>query len=401
MRARLPNPESQIPAVLMLLLLACGAATPAAAQPLSIDAGPWLHAALRARLEADIRQSDAPEGDRSATQEEWLHVGRRRIGVEGRAIRVLEYQVEYELAARRWRDVYVGYRQFDAFRLRVGLFKVPFGLEENTSTTNLDFVYRARISSRLAPGRDRGLMAHGRVLSNRIEYETGFFRHDGENARPSTAPRVYGGRTVAGRVVLQPFRGSTSVASKLRIGAASAISNVPTGFPGIRARTVFGSSFYDSDVWVSGRRFRTGLEARWRSGPMSIQAEYMRATDERRGQSVEDQDLSPLVAHGWYLAATYAVVRQRRLGTIDLAARIERLAFGSSGSGGEPSSSARADRVRGNADRVMTLGLNWKVNRWIRVQGNLIREQIAEPSLGPSPERAAFWSRALRVQVAM
>ena len=125
---------------------------------------------------------------------------------------------------------------------------------------------------------------------------------------------------------------------------------MPLGFPAVRARTVFGASFYDSDVWVQGRRQRTGLEARWQPGRVSIQSEYIRLTDERRGQSVEDGDLSPLVAHGWYVSGTYALTRKRnRFGRIEVAVRYETLSFGSKGRAGEPSTSARADAVLGNS----------------------------------------------------
>jgi len=167
-------------------------------------------------------------------------------------------------------------------------------------------------------------------------------------------------------------------------------------------RTLFGASFYDSDVWVKGRRQRTGLEARWQPGRASIQSEYIRLTDERRGQSVEDGDLSPLLAHGWYVSGTYSLTRKRnRYGRIQAAARYETLSFGSRGSAGQPSTSSRADAVLGNIDRVTTLGVNWHVNRWVKVQANLIREDIGRPAMGPMPERSSFWSRAFRLQLTL
>jgi phosphate-selective porin OprO/OprP len=329
-----------------------------------------------------------------------LDIARRRVGVEGRLARVFEYQVEYELGVNDWRDAFLDYRQYRAAQIKAGQFKLPFGLEENTSSTNLDFIYRARISSRLAPGRDRGVSVHGRVLGNVVAYEAGVFRHDGDNARPSASTRVFGGPTVAARVVVAPFRDSTSALTSLQVGAAVAGSDVPLGFPAVRARTVFGASFYNSNVWVQGRRQRTGLEARWRPGRLSLQSEYIRLTDERRGQSVEDGDLSPLLAQGWYASGTYALTRKRnRFGVIELAARYETLGFGSKGSAGEPSTSARADAVLGNTDRATTLGVNWHVNRWIKVQANVIREDIKRPTMGPLPDNAAFWSRVFRLQL--
>ena len=387
-----------MPAVLAIFI-ALAFAAPAAAQHPSFTVGDWLRVDFTARFQGDIRRSEAPiRGD----EDGGVDIARRRIGVEGRVARVFDYQVEYELGAREWRDVYVDYRRFKALQVRAGIFKVPFGLEENTSATSLDFIYRSRISTRLAPGRDRGATVHGRLLHNMVAYEAGAFQHDGDNAKPSNSTRVFGARTVAARVLVNPLRHAKSPFADLQVGGALTSSDVPLGFPAIRARTVFGTSFFDSDVWVRGRRQRTGLEARWRPGRVSIQSEYIRLTDERRGQSVEDTDLSPLVAEGWYVSGTYALTRKRnKAGRIELAARYERVSFGSASRVSEPSTSTRADAVLGNVDRVTTLGATWDINRWVKVQANLIREAIGRPSMGPLPGRPAFWSRAVRVQLTL
>jgi phosphate-selective porin OprO and OprP len=381
----------------MLAILIVLAAAPAAAQQPSIKAGNWLRVDFRARFQGDIRKSEAPiRGD----EDGGLDIARRRVGIDGR-VKHVDFQFEYELGAHEWRDVYLDYRQFKVAQVRGGIFKVPFGLDENTSATSLDFIYRSRISSRLAPGRDRGVSLHGRVVKNIVTYEAGVFANDGDNARPSNSPRVYGNTTVAARVVVHPFRGSKTPRGDLQFGGAITSSEVPLGFPAVRARTVFGASFYDSDVWVQGRRQRTGLEARWQPGRLSIQSEYIRLTDERRSQSVEDSDLSPLVAHGWYVSGTYGLTRKRnRFGRVEAAVRYETLSFGSN-SDEERSTSVRADAVLGNSDRVTTLGANWHVNRWVKVQANLIREDIGRPSMGPMPGRAAFWGRAFRLQLTL
>jgi phosphate-selective porin OprO/OprP len=385
--------------VILVILLVLVAAAPASAQHPSIEAGDWLRVDFRARFQGDVRKSEAPLRNDA---DGGLDIARRRVGVEGHVRHIFNYQVEYELGAREWRDVYLDYRQFKRVQVRAGMFKLPFGLDENTSATNLDFIYRSRISSRLAPGRDRGVTVHGRVWKNVMTYEGGVFRNDGDNARPSNSARVFGKRTLAARVLAQPFRHSKSALTDLQVGGAISSTDVPLGFPAIRARTVFGASFYDSDVWVRGHRQRTGVEARWRPGRLSIQSEYTRLTDERRGQSVEDGDLSPLVAQGWYVSGAYALTRKRnRYGRVELAARFETLSFGSKGRAEERSTSTRADAILGNSDRVTTVGANWHVNRWVKVQANLIREDIGRPSMGPMPERASFWSRAFRLQLTL
>ena len=68
---------------------------------------------------------------------------------------------------------------------------------------------------------------------------------------------------------------------------------------------------------MEGRRQRTGLEARWRPGPFSLQAEYIRLTDERRGQAVDDGDLAPLLAEGYYVSGTFAITGERKSDGLD------------------------------------------------------------------------------------
>jgi phosphate-selective porin len=100
------------------------------------------------------------------------------------------------------------------------------------------------------------------------------------------------------------------------------------------------------------------------------------------------------------VSGTYTLTGKRhRLGIVELAARYETLGFGSSGSNGEASTSARADAVLGNTDRATTLGASWSVNQWVKVQANVVREDITRPSMGPMPGRGAFWSRAFRLQL--
>src|SRR4029453_2740800 len=157
-------------------------------------------------------------------------------------------------------------------------------LEENTGTTNLDFVYRTMASTRLAPGRDIGVMVHGRVLHRFLRYEVGGFDHDGRNARSDDPERAVSGPTLAGRVDVLPFRHLKSELSDLMVGVAYTTTDVEEGLSGLQARTVFGSPFLaEPDLWVKGPRRRFGVESRIRPGPTSIKAEFMRLTSARRG----------------------------------------------------------------------------------------------------------------------
>ncbi|HEX7779577.1 MAG TPA: porin [Vicinamibacterales bacterium] len=373
------------------------------------------HIAFRARFGFFNRESDAPLPD---DEDRTLDLARKRIGVEGEIAGLFDFQVERELEEDDpWRDVYVNYRQFDAVQVMGGKFKLPFSLDENTSSTNLDFAYRSLAATHLAPGRDIGAMVHGRVLNRILRYEMGVFEHDGQNARRRNPERVFADQTVAFRIGAQPFRSSDTLLDDLLVGFAMTrgdLNGLIEGLPGLRAQTPLGIEFFDSDVWIKGRRERRGYEARWRPGPASIKAEYIRVTDERRDQSVEDTDLSPFLAKGWYVSGTYALTGEKKadgldvpkrpflrggIGAVELALRFEELSFGSVADDEEPSTSPRANVIPGNTDQVTTFGVNWYLNRWVKVQFNLVRDKLSDPLQGPLPLQPAFWSRVWRIQL--
>lgn len=374
---------------------------------------------LRARGAGEYRTSEAPLDD----DEEAFDITRRRVGVSGEIAGILGFEVERELVSfDPWRDVYAEYRQFPVLRVRGGKFKLPFGLEENTSVDNLDFAYRSMASNQLAPGRDRGVMAYGRLLNRRVNYEAGWFAGDGTNAQPRQGrdDQVQGGTSMVGRIVIQPARNSNTPAEGLEFGAAYMTSEVEEGLSAIRGQTMFGPTFFPSDFWVNGTRTRIGLQGRWSYKQTSIKSEYIRLQDERLGMSVDDTDLPKLRATGWYVSGSFVLTGEdesnaenpRRplfqggFGSIEIAARTEKLLLDSAaggpsdGEGGiiEPSSSPRAAVLAPNGVRAHTVGVNWHPNRWLKVQFNLVREILDDPERGPLPSQAGFWNRVLRVQ---
>jgi phosphate-selective porin len=383
----------------------------------SLRLGQGTRVDFRARWQGNIQNLDVqlPDGEASST----LDIARRRVGIDGEILNIFDYELESELGVKRdpWRDVYLNYKQYGFAQVQFGKFKVPFSLDENTSATNLDFVYRSRIASLLAPGRDLGVMVHGRVLHRGwLRYELGAFNEDGSNVRTYDTDRVHGERTLAGRAVVQPFRSTKSLASDLALGVAFTRSELPEGVSDLRGRTELDAAFYRPGIIVNGQRQRIGFEARWRPGPFSIKSEYIRLTDERLGESVENTDLEPFVSAGWYVSGTWALTGEKKadgldaplrplfrggFGAVELALRVERIRFGTTGDDLLASDAPRSEVILGNADRAITFGVNWYVNRWIKIQTNLVRNTIALPEQGPLPSQPVFWSRIVRFQFSM
>jgi hypothetical protein len=66
-----------------------------------------------------------------------------------------------------------------SFRVLFGQFKVPFGMQQMTSSGNQTFVDRALTSNEYARGRDTGAAVQGVLFSNKIEYRAGIFNGNG------------------------------------------------------------------------------------------------------------------------------------------------------------------------------------------------------------------------------
>ena len=86
---------------------------------------------------------------------------------------------------------------------------------------------------------------------------------------------------------------------------------------------------------------------------------------------------------------------------VDVAARFDRLTLGSANQSDEAFTNPRADHVAPLAKDTWTFGGNWQVHRWIRVQGNVIREHLVDTlgvrDLSPEP----VWTAITRFQFAL
>jgi phosphate-selective porin len=208
-----------------------------------------------------------------------------------------------------------------------------------------------------------------------------------------------------------------SIWTDLEVGYAETNSTLAEGFSSIKGKTVAGFEFYKSKYFVNGARSRREFEMRFRPGPFSLKSEYIRVTEERLDQSVYNTDLSPLTATGWYVSGTWALTGEMKtngldepnrpilrggIGAVEIGARVEKIAFSSVAGEQAPndpgSRSYRADVVLRNSDQVLTYGVNWYPNRWFKIQFNLIREVLADPTQGPSPLSRSFWSTVIRFQ---
>jgi len=380
----------------------------------SIQLGEHIRLDLRLKLAYDWRRFD-PQIDELA--DDWRL---RRAGINGEIGEDIEFQIERDLNSDgRWRDVYVNWGKFRQAEVSAGRFKVPFGHEELISISDNDFAFRSLASTTIPPARDTGAMVHGRFLQRGFTYQVGVFDDDGDNGRLQEEQfSVTGevgniGPSIAARITATPLRPVAETFETLRVGLAYGTVEMPEGLNSLRGETVYGTENFFEPVYIKGRRTRMGAEFNYMPGPVGLTAEWMRAWEQRRNQGLGDVDLSDLITTGWYASATWLVTGDQKedfnnprrplfdggIGAIELAVRYDELGFESAEKVGPAFRNPRAAHILGNSDKVWTLGINWFVNRWVRVTANVIREEFEDAVRTPEPGTTEFRSGVARLQV--
>jgi phosphate-selective porin OprO and OprP len=354
---------------------------------------------------------------------------RNRLGVEGELFKHIEFEIEREFTEQeltekdvllgytpesQWKDVNVNLTYVKDAQVQIGKMKVPFGLDELTGVTNNDFVYRSLGASYLAPARDVGVMVHGSFFRHGLQYATGVFEHDGDHAR---SKKIAGGDTTfAGRLIGTPFRatgvpalGVVEVATAYTLSKLSDDSFRPNG---LRGRTVMTQDTFYESVYVKGLRKRWEADVDWAVGPFGARAEYTLVRDNRQAQGLGDEDLPDARAQAWYVSGTWIITGEQKtrpvkaskefvtsgIGAIELAGRFERMWFDSVNGSEGAYRSPRAESILPSGNRALTLGVNWTLNRFTKLQFNVIREHVEDVERNPVPGSSAFWSRVLRLQ---
>jgi phosphate-selective porin len=169
-------------------------------------------------------------------------------------------------------------------------------------------------------------------------------------------------------------------------------------------------------MYVRGARLRRGAELTWLVRSFSIKGEFMDVREQRLGQGLRGEDLPALRTDGWYLSVTHplfghldngspgnflrSIIPGKGLGLFEVTARYETIRFSSEHSGESlPSRSPRASNVLGNDDRTWTFGINWHLNRYLKLQLNAQREDLRDPVRTPLDGENRYWTQVGRFQL--
>ena len=282
-------------------------------------------------------------------------------------------------------DAYLEGRFSPAFQLRAGKFKAPVGLERLQSRAALTFPERA-FPTALVPNRDVGLQLQGAFGGSALSYTIGVFNGvpDGSSADADQADS----KDLAGRVFVQPFTSGPPALQRLGFGIAGTVGeqSASAASPGLPAfRTTIGRGTFlrfrsdgleTGSALLDGRRTRISPQAFWYWGPAGLLGEYVRSSSEVRLGETSDRLTSSAwqVAGSWLLSgesASYGTVTPSRRfdpsrgswGAVEVAGRIHGITT-------DPDAFPRFASPAGAAAeaRAYTLGLNWYLNGFVRVQ---------------------------------
>lgn len=128
---------------------------------------------------------DRPEGAGTRSMPDTFFVRQARLEISGDFYKDYEFKVQTDFptgatssTTGTLADGYLGWKKYPELSLRIGQFKEPFSQEETTSTRFIDFVERS-VVNRLVPGRDIGLMIHGKLFEKILEYEAALYNGQG------------------------------------------------------------------------------------------------------------------------------------------------------------------------------------------------------------------------------
>jgi phosphate-selective porin OprO/OprP len=259
------------------------------------------------RLHMDYRQYSPDYGTSQTTDsyQNLAEVRRARFGVRGQFQKDFKYQllanfgndVGSSSTSSTMDEMWVNYAANPEMQFQFGLFKMPFSLEQMTSSNNIDFMERSLVGqndSELIPAKETGFMVHG-IPKPGLLYQVALSRGRANKDAAND------GFDYIGRVVTNVAELQGSKAYVLHLGAAYSMGDIKGGVTPASGRTEARSQ----SAWFTGpalsgdtTRTRQGIEAAFAYNGLKLQGEQFNFKyDPTTGSNQEIK--------GYYVQAVY------------------------------------------------------------------------------------------------
>jgi len=302
---------------------------------------------------------------------------RARFALEGTLYKIFDFKFQYGFVNgdAGVRDMYVALKKVPFLqRIQVGQFKEPFSLERMTSSNNVTFMERS-LQSRLEPRRNPGIGAFMHFLDKRMTAAAGAFRITDDLGDTFDSGSPY---SLAARVTGLPWYDNKGK-HLLHLGLSYAFDFRNGDEIRVRQRpsTQFGPRLVDTGKFITNDITYLDPEIALVVGPFSLQAEYLHAFLNQ--EYIGDPQFS-----GWYVETSYFLTGEyrpynRRLAKFKRLKPIEDFGWGEGSGWGAWQVAARFSQfdlnsgdVEGGRMEDFTFGVNWYLNRSIRVMFNYV-----------------------------
>jgi phosphate-selective porin OprO/OprP len=253
---------------------------------------------------------------------------RIRTTIKGQISNMWQYLLQVEFSSSpKALDAYVYYTPYTFLNFTAGQFKIPFSGENLCSSSKLIMIDRSQVVEALVArsgdvvgnqnGRDIGIKIDGSIITYDghflLDYALGLFNGTGINNSDNNNAKDF-----CGRIVIHPLTGIE-----------------------------LGTDYYNGyDIWGNSgkaqQRTRFGLEANIDIRTVNFSMEYISGND------------GTIRRNGWYAQFSYFVISN----VLQAAAKYD-------------SYSSNID-ISGSTLTNYTLGINYFINKWIKLQANYL-----------------------------
>lgn len=298
---------------------------------------------------------DNPKDEKDAWQTR-SELRRARLNIKAKMADNWKSKLQFDFAGDddsvELKDAYVEYGGWEIMDMIVGQDKEPFGLEELTSSKNLNFIERSMVSSAFAPGRNLGISLNNDT--NTLIWGVGIYQAETREDDGDTY-------AVTGRLGVVPWKTDTGF---FHLGGSGSYRDYDGEEFEIKesAQIHTANNIVFSDEIDTDHLLLYGIETAFGSGPFSFSAEYMTA-DVNAVDKDDDATLDGYYLNaGWFLTGETRPFKNGAWGHIK-----PKSEYGAWELVTRYSYLNAADNHYGTTADAYTLGVNWHINSNVRL----------------------------------
>jgi len=240
----------------------------------------------------DYNRDDGTNAAISSQGADTFDIRRARIGIKYKFGKYYSGEVTANTVGTSQDVLDVGFLDvawFEKAKFRFGQFKMPFSLEQLTSSNNIDFIERSFVDS-FIPAKERGMQVFGEPIPG-TTYALAFSNGTtatGSSVTGAEADNKVDNKDIIGRVTVNFAELMKNKEAVFHLGGAFSMGDSPigTGFGTFRTEAR-GATYWTQPVFAATNssdktldRRRYNLEVAVASGPFKVQSQYVRVSHE-------------------------------------------------------------------------------------------------------------------------